>query len=230
VRYEHGQLRIRLVSTQALDLHRVSYVVLSHCWGGVDIESETTRHNVAQYHDNIEIETLPKTFREAIEIAYAIGIPYIWIDSLCIIQKDNEDFKREAAKMASIFQGSTFTISATSAQNSLQGCGISNILEPAIQFTTKPDRLSNKPNLIAFRETTLWKSEYSMRDVLRDSPVHTRAWILQEKVLSRRILHATHSLFIWQCATHIETEDGLVRKSQVRCQIEETQPATCRCP
>jgi hypothetical protein len=45
-----------------------------------------------------QLATLPITFQDAIEVARAVGIPYIWIDSLFIIQirDDGEDPKKEA--------------------------------------------------------------------------------------------------------------------------------------
>jgi hypothetical protein len=110
--------------------------------------------------------------------------------------------------MASIFRNATLTISATTAENSTQGCGISNMLTPSTQFTL-PSRASSG-RLQAYISIRQTDPDSNVRHLLENAPIHKRAWIFQEKILSRRILHATHGIFIYQCATHIETEDSLV--------------------
>ncbi|KAF2828083.1 heterokaryon incompatibility, partial [Ophiobolus disseminans] len=56
--------------------------------------------------------TLPLLFLHAIEAAHKIGVPYLWIDSLCILQDSEEDFDTEAAMMSKIYRNSYCTISA----------------------------------------------------------------------------------------------------------------------
>ncbi|KAF1955194.1 HET-domain-containing protein [Byssothecium circinans] len=205
LRTELGETRIRLLPTKDLDLHRIPYFVLSHCWGGVEIEAKLTRDKLDRYLEDIPISTLPKTFKEMVEITQALRCRYLWIDSLCIIQHDADDWNQESAKMASIFRGATLTISASGAQNSTQGCGIHNPLKAAVQFTTARD---HKTFFSVRNDFNQSNSEFDFPHDMIASPVHTRAWIFQEKVLSRRILHATQSQFAWQCATHIESETG----------------------
>lgn len=210
IRSENGNTLIRLVSTQDLDLHSVPYLVLSHCWGKPKIECKTTGEKLSQYLQYIDFDSLPKSFREAIEITKALRFCYLWIDSLCIVQDDDDDWERESAKMASIFRGATLTISATTAHSSLEGCGISTVLTPSTQFTTKVGASGETTGYIALRECTVYEGGKEDVGFSLNAPIQHRAWIFQEKILSRRILHATHSLFTWQCATHVETEDSLI--------------------
>lgn len=210
VRFEKGKLHIRLVSTQELQLQNPAYFVLSHCWGGIKIDAILTRPRLRQYHEDIKISTLPKTFREAIEITGALRCKYLWIDSLCIIQGDEEDWRNESRKMAAIFRGATLTISASQARNSTEGCGISNLLSPATIFTVNRKTEEKPAEILSLRQRNMLPvKDLEMLRLLQRSPVHERAWIFQEKILSRRILHATQSQFIWQCATHVESEDGI---------------------
>lgn len=60
---------------------------------------------------------LPNTFQDAITVTRMLGLKYIWIDSLCIVQDDAQDWEREAAKMAIIFEAAYVTIAATAASN-----------------------------------------------------------------------------------------------------------------
>jgi hypothetical protein len=209
----NGDHILRLVSGDSFDHHYQQYAVLSHCWGGVDIPAKTTRANVDKYFISIDIETLPKTFQEAIEISRALQLRYLWIDSLTIIQHDLPDWQCESAKMAAIFRNATITISASSAENSTQGCGIGNHLPSSIQFTLphRGTREEHSPFMAicqtSHRDSVLGRDD---RFGFYKYPVHRRAWIFQEKLLSRRILHATHGLFIYQCATIFETEDNIL--------------------
>jgi hypothetical protein len=71
--------------------------------------------------DGIPWSTLSKTFREASILTRELGIGYIWIDSLCIVQDDVEDWAREASHMAEIFLHPYLTIGATGAKNGAGG-------------------------------------------------------------------------------------------------------------
>lgn len=200
-----GQFSVKLVSTRNVDLHREDYVVLSHVWGGVDIPCKTTTENIDEYFTRgIEYDKLPRTFRDAVRITAAIEIRYLWIDCLCVIQDKEEDWQQESAKMASIFQGGILTLSATSAINSLEGCSLDAVEKPATQFL----RPTESGLDFALRGSDYAGTKRKLQDQILDAPVHTRAWIFQEKMLSRRMLHTLHSQLFWQCATRVESEDG----------------------
>lgn len=210
---DNGRHSLRLVSTGDLP-QDTRYIALSHCWGGVAINSKTTRENVEAYFISIDIEMIPKTFQESVHITRALGIRYLWIDSLCIIQHDEDDWQREAAKMANVFRSAILTISATSAENSAQGCGIAYPVRPSTQFSL-PRPNASAPSQLYMRQVDRGVPRYEYLDSGRDRlfrkyPVHNRTWIFQEEILSRRILHTTHGLFIWQCATHVESEDAIL--------------------
>jgi hypothetical protein len=200
---------IKLVSTKGIDLHHNPYIVLSHAWGGIEIPCKTTKSNVTQYYDTgIDFENLPKTFQDAVRLTVAIGFQYLWVDSLCIIQDDIEDWQRESARMAAVYGAGTITLSATSADNSHGGCGLSPKLQSVKRFCNVD---SGRPDFAARKITGVGNSPTDiLKKQLRDGPVNTRAWILQEKMLSRRILHATYSQFVWECNVVKESEDGMI--------------------
>ncbi|KAJ4292438.1 hypothetical protein N0V90_009100 [Kalmusia sp. IMI 367209] len=115
--------------------------------------------------------------------------------------------------MASIYRGATLTISMTSARNSHEGSGITHPLPPATQFNT----FNGSKSFFALRNVyQVHLQGHELYPILSNAPIHDRAWILQEKVLSRRILHATKSQFAWQCATQFESEDGIVHRFSLR--------------
>jgi hypothetical protein len=61
------------------------YTCLSHCWGTTQF-IQTTVDTIAQFENSIPWDRLPKTFQDAIDVTNQLGIKYIWIDSLCILQ------------------------------------------------------------------------------------------------------------------------------------------------
>jgi len=95
---------------------RGQYACPSHCWGNHQ-PLRTIKHNYAFLQAGIPWSDLPKTFREAIQFARTLDIPYLWIDSLCIIQDDIDDWNQEAGRMALIYNNSYITFSATSSRN-----------------------------------------------------------------------------------------------------------------
>jgi Heterokaryon incompatibility protein (HET) len=94
-------------------------VALSHCWGG-STPVMTTIANIDKFRNRIP-PPLPKTFADAVEVTRALGIQYLWIDSLCIIQDSPGDWSNEASLMASVYSSAYVTIAADAASNSSQG-------------------------------------------------------------------------------------------------------------
>ena len=61
------------------------YMSLSHRWGTREFMTLTVA-NLDEMQQRIGVSKLTKTFREAMEITKRLGVRYLWIDSLCIIQ------------------------------------------------------------------------------------------------------------------------------------------------
>lgn len=97
------------------------YSTLSYQWGGKSF-LKLTHQNYNSFLNHLPIEALPITFRDAIIISRKLGIEYLWIDALCIIQGSRDDWKREAALMSSVYGGSFVNIAASSAQDVYGGC------------------------------------------------------------------------------------------------------------
>lgn len=110
---------VRLIETHGAS-H--SYATLSYCWGATNSEWLCTKQNVDQYLLGINREIIPATLRDSIVITASLGIPYIWIDALCIIQDDTSDWATESAKMGGIYHGSLVTIAAAESSDSHGGC------------------------------------------------------------------------------------------------------------
>jgi len=88
-------------------------MTLSHCWGRTQFIT-TTRDTLRKRRAGIALSDLSETFKDAVSLTRKLKIRYLWIDSLCIIQGDNDDWEREAGKMGSVYSQSFLNIAATS--------------------------------------------------------------------------------------------------------------------
>ncbi|KAJ0120859.1 hypothetical protein J7T55_015594 [Diaporthe amygdali] len=89
------------------------YITLSHRWGDRDFV-KLTRDKLSDFEDGLPIRLLRKTFQEALVVAWRMNIPYVWIDSLCIIQSGDNgaDWRQESRMMAEVYSNSFCNISA----------------------------------------------------------------------------------------------------------------------
>jgi hypothetical protein len=181
---------------------------LSYCWGGPQPVITTCR-NAQDNTDGILFSSLPKTIQDAIFVTSELGIRYLWVDCLCIIQDDPEDVAREISLMAQIFEQAFVTISAASAASVHEGF-LSNqntLLGTALRVSLEtPD---------SDMVTVLVEREQRTRDPAND-PINLRAWTLQEHILaSRMLIYGTEELW-WTCEssiTHSKGEEDLYRFS-----------------
>lgn len=97
------------------------YMTLSHCWGSKEFITSSKR-TYAQRQKAIRTSELPQSFRDAVEITRGLGIRYLWIDSLCIIQDGPRDWEIESSKMADVFSNSWLNVAISHSADSGGGC------------------------------------------------------------------------------------------------------------
>ncbi|KAL5326255.1 hypothetical protein ACEPPN_007393 [Leptodophora sp. 'Broadleaf-Isolate-01'] len=122
------------------------YVALSHCWG-LSHRIVTTKANLNDMKRGIVVEDLPRTFRDAVVITHLLGIIYLWIDSLCIIQDDAQDWEREAALMGDVYANSYLTIAASSSTDDSSGCFPSQDDRCSMSHISSDNRSLGRPTL-----------------------------------------------------------------------------------
>jgi hypothetical protein len=96
------------------------YLTLSYCWGGVR-NGMTLRSNLRGRLSAMTLDSLPQTHRDAIDLTRRLGFQYLWIDALCIVQDDFDEWAAEASRMWQVYRDSTLTISVDSADNAASG-------------------------------------------------------------------------------------------------------------
>lgn len=204
---------LRLIET---DGHQAPYVTLSHRWG-TKRPLITTAANYKKHLDRISPDEVPPLFRDAIHTVRRLGFQYMWIDSLCIIQDSTDDWQQECAKMAKIYEHSALTIAGPDCEDSSEG------------FVNTRRAPIHGPCIIDFRTGDQWgisgRVMLSYREVHNihvrypisssgfrpfEPPMSTRlakrAWIVQERILSPRVLYFAAERMWWECNTHSRFE------------------------
>jgi hypothetical protein len=191
---------VQFVATESLE-NFADYVALSHCWGS-DANGTpwcTTRQNVTErLSQGILVESLPANFRDAIQVTREIGEEYLWIDSLCIIQGDIDDWIAEGHKMAGIFRNAYCVLAASSATSSLQGFLQRPASESDAHYVVVPES-SYGPLYIS-------SAIDDFAGDVEQGILNTRGWVLQERVLARRTIHFTNRQTYWECGGGIRCE------------------------
>lgn len=190
-----SQWPLRLVETKQSSQSK--YVALSHCWGNIDDKQKlcTYRDNIEEHKKSIEYARLPPSFKDAVRVTRALGIRYLWIDSICVIQRDAKDWEAEAGRMESVFSSAYCTIAATSAQSS----------EDGFLHRTKPR------NYVCL-QTPSGDKVYFAENIddfhtdVEEATLNTRGWVLQERALSRRSIHFASNQIYWECGKGVRCE------------------------
>ena len=180
------------------------YITLSHCWGE-KIEAKCLSTNLDSYRSAVSLAILPRTFQDVISVTRHLGFQYIWIDALCILQDNPEDWTRKAQKMGEYYRNSTLTIAADDAKSSSEG-----FLQPR-----RPTAVHGAPiGVYVFPDGSRRHLDVSNINMglWTGSKLEGRAWTKQERVLSSRILHYTHKGLFWECRTESWHEAGGSRR------------------
>ena len=177
------------------------YIALSHCWGELPIEDKeqfcTTQNNIVQRRRGFSIFDLPKTFQDAVKVTRELRVPYLWIDSLCIIQYEDsqEDWKHESGRMKKVFSLAYCTIAATSAAHSKAGFLERNV---SADYILTQDASG--------RRFYICTSIDDFNNDVEEAQLNTRAWVMQERVLSRRTIHFSNNQIYWECGEGVYCE------------------------
>ena len=206
--------RLRLCEGQAIPIG-VRYTTLSHCWGTNLSEVEQpnvpsqltassfrkherkttlTQNNLTSWRRFIPVSEMMKTFQDAIVVTRSLGVQYIWIDSVCIVQDSQVDWQNECLLMSKVYKYSHCNIAATAARSDFEGCFRDR--NPLIELPTYLD-LSTLDSVVSVRKESqdpvpgagddTLEGLYRIQQINRwlaeidlGSPLTSRAWVFQE--------------------------------------------------
>jgi hypothetical protein len=169
---------------------RGRYLALSYCWGGPQ-KFTTTSKTLESMTLGIPSTELPKTILDAITVTRKLGMQYLWIDSLCIVQDNTEDKINEIMAMGDIYKNATLTIAAANAEKVDDGF-LSD--RPPLKLCPVPFHLS--PKVLG---TIYLANRHRSRRL--EGSLFTRGWAFQEFLLSPRILLYDSIQVTFICAT-----------------------------
>jgi hypothetical protein len=200
------------------------YLALSYRWGIGRGMPQTTLKTLEACKKNIPWGTLPRAFQEAVLLTKSLGVRFLWIDSLCVVQDDPSDKLRAALELEKIYGNAFVTIASTSAAEPTKG-----LLAPRMTQTFKVQANDSKgslskvyvreqPSHYSFKKPSDAGSPVNNWELLSDAskeantrtPLLTRAWAYAERLLSPRVLHFTDSEMLLECREAFQCECGRV--------------------
>jgi hypothetical protein len=181
------------------------FIALYYCWGPSDKMPSwcTTRENVQARHEHMSLSQLPKTFQDAVKITRELGLQYLWIDSLCIVQGKNGDWEQQARKMEQVFNFAYCTIAATAAASSLAG-----FLSEYTQAEQKGVYVRDASGSLVYISTTL----VGFDEEVEEADINNRAWVMQERFLSPRTIHFGLNQIFGECGDSVYIGDKILEK------------------
>jgi hypothetical protein len=198
------------------------WIALSHCWGLHETYKLKTE-NLAQMQAAVPLAELPQTIQDAVKLTRALRIDYLWVDSLCILQDSTQDWVEESAKMGSYYGKSTLTIQVANTSGDHESFSTPRQIDPGVRvpFMLSKTAAASQQKTTAHRKRFLWmrgsspqytsgEYVYLTREPEKEGReiIHTRAWTLQEALLSPRILHIRSTQYVWSCTSKWLSEEG----------------------
>ncbi len=205
--------KVKLIETSNTTLDDPRYLALSHCWGLTKMITTTTA-TLKSRLAGIDETTLPKTFQNLFRLARSFKVPYVWIDSLCIIQDSPADWDREASLMGRVYSSSYCTIAAAASPDGNGGlfiernhletqiCDIFNFPNEAPADLYTEEEEDSHPDAVI----NIFPPRPSWEKLIEQGILSTRGWTLQERLLSPRVVHFTNRETVWECRTAQRSE------------------------
>ncbi|KAF2853736.1 HET-domain-containing protein [Plenodomus tracheiphilus IPT5] len=209
-------------------------MTVSHRWHSRP-DLELTRLSLVWMAGSFDIALLPELFQDAICVAKTIGISYVWIDALCIVQDDDADKLREISMMGHIYRNAMFNVGGTTAADNLADSESTGMQSTELSSFTSDMRMDDFPTngssstsivlsigLFSNRERRMlspFAVRFKRRNTkqrlyavpsklgteLDESALLKRGWVLQARLLSRRSVYLDKPIY-WECSEYIACE------------------------
>lgn len=198
------------------------YVALSHRWvSGPMPQWVTTKTVLESRQEPFSLQSLPASIVDAVRVTRKLGVRYLWVDSLCIIQDSAEDWDVESSRMAGIYANAHITLFADCGVDDDHGFIFPRNTSSSVEVSVpKGDGTLVTFNMRKPSPTSFKAVQFSLFPTnVEESHLSDRGWIFQERILSRRILHFGKDQMFWECNEGTFAEDGhvVLRQGQKEC-------------
>jgi Heterokaryon incompatibility protein (HET) len=191
---------------EAVNPTEIKFIALSYVWGGSQtlqlFKSNTRELGSAS---SLTKASLPQTIADAIDVARELGVDFIWVDALCIVQDDHNDLREQISSVALIYRSASFTIIAACGNDC--NTGLAGLRSGTRKFEQKEVVVippgGQHPGMSLVSTCKSYRHPLTMfsrgEEDIDLSVWNTRGWTLQERVLSRRNLVFTKEQAMWVC-------------------------------
>jgi hypothetical protein len=180
------------------------YAALSHCWGG-NVPLVLTTPLLTEFREGISVSSFPMTFRHAVDMTRRLGLDYIWIDSLCIIQDSSKNWRNESSLMSKVYSRCYVNLAAMHSKNSHGGLSTEGDPESTIPLKLDLNVKGCKRGGVHYGLPDSQASFSTYRE--SHSPLARRAWVSQKRLLASRTLHFGPEQITYECCV-IRASEG----------------------
>ncbi|KAN0089937.1 HET domain containing protein [Hyaloscypha variabilis] len=178
------------------------YATLSHCWG-TSQPLKLTSATFNEFQNKISYLSLPKTFQDAVAATRLLGLRYLWIDSLCIKQDSKADWEEQCSKMAQVYKDSYVTLAGPAASSC--NSGFLDTRPTPVQAWLEISDGKKSDKIVLSHPGVI--QEFWRLGPEPNSPWSKRGWILQERLLSHRVLYFGSNIMYFECLTNLRFEN-----------------------
>ncbi|KAG9229422.1 heterokaryon incompatibility protein-domain-containing protein [Amylocarpus encephaloides] len=181
---------------------RVKFVALSYRWPKVP-SIRLLKSTEPIFRRGQQIFALPQLFQDAMEVAVYLGVRYIWLGALCIIQDSLDDWSYESARMTNVYANSYCTIAAAASADPNDSLFKERSPEDILSGIAECNTTQGNVPVIgtfAILERDSWHREFEA------SVLQLRGWCFQERILAPRTIHFATPQLLWECDAILQNE------------------------
>lgn len=185
------------------------YAALSYVWGDPELQqqSKTTRPTLKNRLQEVVFSSLPNTIQEAIIFTRNLGLDFLWVDSICVVQNDHDEWIREAGLMYEVYKNCLVMLGGLWSDDCASG-----LFETGDEWQSQPIatlRLGEETWPIhVSREHEVVQLNYEWSQ-LREPALLGRAWCFQERMVSPRCVFFGRGELIFACQGEVSCECGI---------------------
>ena len=173
---------------------RTRYVALSYVWDLIDREGYQGFKD--GFKEGCVVPNLPCIMEDAMTVVKGLGERYLWVDLLCIDQNNPAKKRMQISQMNDIYSHAEFTIVALARSNVHRGLpGVRPGSRSTNHYSIEIDKR-------AFVVGTVWNHFYT----IAGSTWNSRAWTLEEGMLSTRCLFFGPQEVLFDCCSGVGSE------------------------